>query len=75
MKIPLTVSLLILAQKVSKRSLLPCDFTAWDKNGDNVIDMEEFSTVGYPIMRIRDLVTVFQTIDTDGKFQPDFIYK
>lgn len=33
-----------------------------------MVDMEEFSTVVYPAMKIRDLAIAFQAIDADGKF-------
>lgn len=45
---------------------LPCDFAAWDKSGDGHVDMEEFSSVGYPTIQKGDLALVFQAIDTDG---------
>lgn len=54
-------------QQGSVSYLLPCDFTAWDKNEDGIVDFEEFSAVGYPSMKEEDLHFAFQAIDTDGK--------
>lgn len=45
---------------------LPCAFAAWDKNGDNLVDFEEFSSVAYPFFNKRHLSLVFQSIDTDS---------
>lgn len=54
---------------MSGGSTLPCAFTKWDKNGDGVVNIEEFSSVGFPAMDVRDLVLAFQAIDTDGMLQ------
>nr|XP_019920993.2 uncharacterized protein LOC105323990 [Crassostrea gigas] len=45
---------------------LPCDFVAWDKNGDGHIDIEEFSTVAYVAVEEGELALAFEATDTDG---------
>lgn len=56
----------ILSWKVSGSSPLPCDFAAWDKNGDGHVDLEEFSSVASPYVKNRDLALAFQSTDKDG---------
>lgn len=62
----LTSSFSILSCKVSGSSPLPCNFAAWDKNGDDHVDLEEFSSVAYPNVKEGDLALAFQSTDTDG---------
>lgn len=45
---------------------LPCDFVAWDKNGDGHIDIKEFSTVAYVAVEEGELALAFEATDTDG---------
>lgn len=45
---------------------LPCDFAAWDKNGDGYIDMKEFSSVAYLAVEDGELGMAFEATDTDG---------
>lgn len=62
----LTSSFSILSCKVSGSSPLPCNFAAWDKNGDDHVDLEEFSSVAYPNVKEGDLALAFQSTDKDG---------
>lgn len=45
---------------------LPCDFPAWDKNGDGYINKQEFSTVADFAVEKGELALAFQATDTDG---------
>uniref|UniRef100_A0A8W8JPP7 SPARC/Testican calcium-binding domain-containing protein n=1 Tax=Magallana gigas TaxID=29159 RepID=A0A8W8JPP7_MAGGI len=54
---------------VSGSSPLPCNFAAWDKNGDDHVDLEEFSSVAYPNVKEGDLALAFQSTDTDENQQ------
>nr|XP_034336794.1 uncharacterized protein LOC105346946 isoform X2 [Crassostrea gigas] len=55
--------------EVSGSSPLPCNFAAWDKNGDDHVDLEEFSSVAYPNVKEGDLALAFQSTDTDENQQ------
>lgn len=50
---------------MSESSSLPCDFAAWDKNGDGHVDLEEFSSVAYPFVKEEDSASAFQATDKD----------
>lgn len=45
---------------------LPCDFAAWDKNGDGHVDKEEFASTAYSVVKEGDMALAFQATDTDG---------
>ncbi|XP_052714377.1 EF-hand calcium-binding domain-containing protein 1-like [Crassostrea angulata] len=55
--------------EVSGSSPLPCNFAAWDKNGDDHVDLEEFSSVAYPNVKEGDLALAFKSTDKDENQQ------